>query len=68
MRTTAPQARVLRLVPKPPNNINADMVAFTVMEFIDQMYPDIWSAVPKMARVNIRNTIVRAVCAEEAKR
>ncbi len=51
----------LRLVPKPKGGIDADMVAFTVMDHIDTMYPGMWLAVPKTARASVRNTIVRAV-------
>ncbi|VTU37165.1 hypothetical protein [Variovorax sp. PBL-E5] len=67
MNTVAARKRVLRLVPKPNGVIDADMVAFTVMEHIDTMYPAMWLAVPKAARVSIRNTIVRAVMAEAGK-
>lgn len=65
---TATRKPALRLVPKPAEKIDADLVAFTVMEFIDEQYPSMWAAAPKSARVHIRNTIVRAVCAEEMKR
>lgn len=58
----------LRLVPKPDNAIDADMVAFLVMDHIDTMYPAMWLAVPKNARVSVRNTIVRAVRTEDMKR
>jgi len=61
------RARVLRLVPKPDGAIDADMIAYTVMEHIDTMYPAMWLAVPKSARVSVRNTIVRAVRLEERK-
>ena len=60
--------RALRLVPKPSGAIDADMVAFTVMEFIDQQYPKFWDGHPKAARVNVRNSIVRAVRSQEVKR
>lgn len=58
---------VLHLVSGKPR-IDADAVAFTVMDHIDTMYPAMWLSVPKTARVSVRNTIVRAVRAEEMKR
>ncbi|MNL23879.1 hypothetical protein D3C87_1452880 [compost metagenome] len=67
MTTTAPNKPSLRLVPTPPGSIDADMVAFTVMEHIDTMYPGMWLAVPKSARVSVRNTIIRAIKLEETK-
>jgi hypothetical protein len=60
--------RTLRLVARAPGTIDADTVAFEVMEFIDQQYPMFWDAHPKTARVNVRNTIIRAVMAEDRKR
>ncbi|OUM01786.1 hypothetical protein [Variovorax sp. JS1663] len=59
--SSTPRKRTLHLVPKPEGTIDADMVAFTVMEYIDQTYPVLWEGLPKIARVNVRNTIVRAV-------
>lgn len=56
--------RVLRLVPMPEGPIDADMVAFKVMDWIDQEYPAFWDAHPKTARVNVRNRIVQAVMKE----
>ena len=67
MSATAARKRELRLVPRPDGSIDADMVAYTVMEHIDTMYPAMWLAVPKSARVSIRNTIVRAVRLMETK-
>lgn len=61
MNIAPARKRVLRLVPKPEGGIDADAVAFTVMDHIDTMYPAMWLAVPKTARVSVRNTIVRAV-------
>ena len=67
MSTNLTHKRALKLVPKPEGGIDADRVAFTVMEHIDTMYPAMWLAVSKTARVSVRNTIVRAVM-EDAKR
>jgi hypothetical protein len=68
--TAAPRNRVLRLVPNPTSKtmIDADLVAFEVMEFIDQQYPKFWEGQPKTARVNVRTSIVRAVRSQEVKR
>jgi hypothetical protein len=68
MTSPATPRRALRLVPKPEGAIDADMVAFTIMEFIDQNFPEVWAAAPRPARVTIRNRIVRAVMAEDSKR
>jgi hypothetical protein len=68
MNTTSERRPVLHLVPKPLGSIDADMVAFTVMEHIDTEHPTFWESLPKMARVGLRNAIVRAVMAEDAKR
>lgn len=54
-------------MPKPEGEINADMIAFTIMEFIDQNFPEVWMTAPKPARVGIRNMIVRAIKTEEGK-
>lgn len=59
--------RTLHLVPKLTTKIDADMVAFTVMEHIDVTFPAVWQVVPVGARANIRNAIVRAVEAEAAR-
>jgi hypothetical protein len=48
--------------------IDADMVAYTVMEHIDTEHPTLWETLPRTARVGLRNAIVRAVMAEDAKR
>jgi hypothetical protein len=60
--------RALRPAPRPDCTIDADMVAFTIMDWIDREYPTFWEAHPKIARVSVRNTIVRAVMAEAGKR
>ncbi|MGJ7490197.1 hypothetical protein [Variovorax sp. ZT4R33] len=65
MNTRTPQARLLRLVPTPTSTIDADMVAFTIMEFIDKNFPAIWRVLPTTARVQIRNAIVSAVRTQE---
>lgn len=64
--STAPTTRraKLHLVPKPEGTIDADWIAYEVMSHIDEMYPAMWLAVAKAARVSVRNTIVRAVMAE----
>lgn len=64
MRTSVPSRPALRLVPKPAAKIDADLVAFTVMEHIDAEFPAMWNAAPVEARGSIRNAIVRAVLAE----
>ncbi|UVH54713.1 hypothetical protein NWF24_17860 [Variovorax paradoxus] len=56
--------RTLRLVQKPAAKIDADLVAFTVMEHIDASFPAMWSAAPVGARASIRNAIVQAVVVE----
>ncbi|MFH0128777.1 hypothetical protein ACGLHS_01115 [Variovorax sp. VaC1] len=48
--------------------IDADMVAFTVMEHIDTEHPTLWETLFRTARVSLRNAIVRAVMTEDAKR
>lgn len=68
MTTAAPNKPSLRLVPKPPGSIDADLVAFRVMEHIDAQHPTFWETLPKTARVDLRNAIVRAVVAEDSKR
>ncbi|NDZ12077.1 hypothetical protein C7T35_15275 [Variovorax sp. WS11] len=68
MNTVPARKRALRLVPAPEGTIDADMVAFTIMDWIDREYPTFWEAHPKIARVSVRNTIVRAVMAEAGKR
>jgi hypothetical protein len=65
---SAAQARKTSLVTKPIGAIDADMAAFTIMDHIDTMYPAMWLAVPKCARVSVRNTIVNAVLREDARR
>lgn len=67
MNARTPQARLLRLVPKPTSPIDADMVAFTIMEFIDKNFPAVWRVVPPAARVQIRNAIVSAVRSQEVR-
>lgn len=68
MSTLAPQARLLRLVPKPTGGIDADMVAFTVMDHLDTYHPEMWAGSTIQTRVSVRNAIIRAVLAEDAKR
>ena len=68
MSTTATRKPALRLVPKPQGTIDADMVAFTVMEHIDLTFPAVWQVIPVGARANIRNAIVHAVEAEAARK
>jgi hypothetical protein len=68
MRASTPSAPALRLVPRLRGTINADLVAFTVMDQIDATYPGLWQALPIAARGIIRGMIVRAVTAEDAKR
>jgi hypothetical protein len=46
---------------KPKAKIDADLVAFAVMEHIDASFPAMWSAAPVGARASIRNAIVQAV-------
>lgn len=67
MTTSARNKPSLRLVPKPAGSIDADLVAFRVMEHIDAMYPAMWLAAPKSARASVRNTIVRAIKLEESR-
>ncbi|WP_157755096.1 hypothetical protein [Variovorax boronicumulans] len=67
MTTTAPAKPALRLVPKPPSTIDADLVAFNVMEHIDVNFPSMWQAAPVEARSSIRNAVVRAVVAEASR-
>lgn len=68
MKTLAPSKPALRLVPRPAAKIDADLVAFAVMEHIDMEHPTFWETLPRTARVGLRNAIVRAVLAEDAKR
>lgn len=68
MNARTPEARLLRLVPKPTSAIDADLVAFTIMEFIDKNFPAIWRVLPATARVQIRNAIVSAVRTQEVHR
>lgn len=67
MRTSAPSRPALRLVPKPAAKIDADLVAFSVMEYIDANFAAMWSAAPVGARASIRNAVVRAVVAEASR-
>jgi len=67
MNTRTPQARLLRLVPKPASTIDADLVAFTIMEFIDKNFPATWLVLPTTARVQIRRAIVSAVRTQEVR-
>lgn len=68
MNTRAPQARLLRLVPPPTSTIDADLVAFTIMEFIDKNFPAMFSGSTIKTRVSLRNAIVQAVLAKDANR
>jgi hypothetical protein len=68
MNAPTPAARLLRLVPKPTSTIDADLVAFTIMEFFDKNFPAIWRVLPPTARVQIRNAIVSAVRMQEGGR
>jgi hypothetical protein len=68
MSAATGRRRHLHPVPKPAGTIDADMVAFTVMEYIDQKDPTFWEPHPKGARVDLRNAIVRAVSAADGKR
>jgi hypothetical protein len=67
MNSNPTPTRALRLVPKPEGAIDADAVAFAVMDHIDTMYPAMWLNVPKTARVSVRNVIVRTVMLEAGK-
>ena len=67
MNTTTVRKPTLRLVSRPTAKIDADMVAYTVMEYVDVTFPAVWQAVPVGARASIRNAIVRAVEAEAAR-
>jgi hypothetical protein len=58
----------LRLVPKPRTAADADWIASAVMEGIDKEDPGFWIHHPVTARSKVRNTIVRAILAEDAKR
>lgn len=57
----------LRLVPKPTGAIDADLVAFNVMEHVDTNFPSMWQPAPVEARSSIRNTVLRAVVAEASR-
>ena len=57
--------RALRLVPTHRNPIDADLVAFNVMEFIDSEFPEMWLHAPALARMRLRNRIVKAVHEQE---
>jgi len=67
MSTTTSRKPTLRLVSKPAVKIDADMVAYNVMEHIDAHFPAIWSACPVSARASIRNAVVKAVVAEASR-
>lgn len=67
MNTRTPQASLLRLVPKPASTIDADLVAFSIMEFFDKNFPAMWRVLPATARVQIRNAIVSAVRTQEVR-
>lgn len=67
MSTTATRTPALRLVAKPATKIDADLVAFTVMEYIDANFAGMWAAAPVGARASIRNAVVRAVVAEASR-
>lgn len=67
MTTAAPNKPSLRLVPKPPGAIDADLVAFSVMEHIDVNFPSMWQTAAVEARSSIRNAVVRAVVAEASR-
>lgn len=62
-----PRVRTLRLVSKSTAKIDADLVAFSVMEHIDTNFPAMWQAAPVQARASIRNAVVRAVVAEASR-
>jgi len=64
---TVGRLRVVQVAPR-PHTIDADMVAFNIMDRIDTMYPAFWDDKPKTARVHVRNIIVRAVMVEDTKR
>lgn len=68
MSTNPKRRPVLHLVPKPHDAIDADWIASTVMEHIDKEDPGFWAHHPVTARGKVRNTIVRAILAEGAKR
>jgi hypothetical protein len=68
MNTRTPQARRLQLVPPSTSTIDADLVAFTIMEFFDKNFQIIWRVLPATARVQIRNAIVNAVRTQEVRR
>lgn len=65
MATAPEHKRALRLVPAHRNPIDADMVAFNVMEFIDSEFPEMWLHAPALARMRLRNKIVKAVHEQE---
>ncbi len=67
MSTAATRKPALRLVPKPQGTIDADLVAFDVMEYIDANFAGMWAAAPVGARASIRNAVVRAVVAEASR-
>ncbi|RUR68654.1 hypothetical protein EJP67_16450 [Variovorax guangxiensis] len=67
MTNTNTRKLSLRLVSKPVAKIDADLVAFAVMEHIDANFPDIWNAAPVSARASIRNAVVKAVVAEASR-
>lgn len=67
MKPGASSSRRLRLVPPPRGRIDADMVAFNVMEFIDSEFPEMLRNATLIARARLRNKIISAVCEQERK-
>ena len=65
MATAPEHKRALRLVPTHRSPIDADLVAFNVMEFIDSEFPEMWLHAPALARMRLRNMIVKAVHEQE---
>lgn len=65
---TAPESkRALRLVPTYRNPIDADLVAFNVMEFIDSEFPEMFLHASLLNRAKLRNRIVSAIQEQERK-
>jgi hypothetical protein len=49
------------LAPGARITIDAELIAFNVLAHIDEMYPAMWTGVPKTARTSLRNTIIRQI-------
>ena len=64
MATAPARKRALHLV-SARSHIDADMVAFNVMEFIDSEFPEMWLHAPALARMRLRNRIGKAVHEQE---